>query len=234
MTVSVIIPSYNAAKWLPRAIRSVLAQSRPAGELIVVDDGSTDDTEAVCRSYGERVTYIRRENGGLAAARNTGIAVASGDWFLFLDADDALYSQALSVLSKTAEGSKAGVVYGFVLQRRGSPLEARLNGLPYAVGAPPAPAKAQFWWTGISTAGSALVSRWLNEAVGGFDENFRQVEDCEYWLRCGVTASFAHCDQIVLDKSVLPFVAGPARGRKHLVPPAASTKVPSLVPPSRN
>ena len=142
MTISVVIPSYNGARYLPRAIESAIGQSRSPEELIVVDDGSTDDTEVVCRSYGDRIAYLHRDNGGLAAARNTGIAAASGDWFLFLDADDALYPHALSVLSKTAETSNAGVVYGFVLQRRASSLEARLSGLPYAVGSPPAPAKA--------------------------------------------------------------------------------------------
>ena len=201
MTISVVIPSYNCAALLPRAIESVLAQSRPADELIVVDDGSTDDTAAACGAFGSAVRYVQRPNGGLAAARNTGIAASTGDWFLFLDADDTLYSHALATLAATARTGEAGVVYGFVLQRRASPLETRLHSLPYAAGSPPQPAKAQFWWTAISTAGCALISRSLNEEAGGFDENFRQVEDCEYWLRCGVLASFAHCDQIVLDKT---------------------------------
>lgn len=206
MTISVIIPAFNAAKWLPAAIASVRAQTRPADEMLVVDDGSTDETEAVCRAAGART--VRQENGGLAAARNTGVAATSGDWMLFLDADDVLLPDALASLSATAAASSAGVVYGFVLQRRALAIEARLHGLPYAVGTPPAPAKAHFWWTPIPTAGAALIRRSLNAEVGGFDENFRQVEDAEYWLRCGVTAAFAHCDRVVLDKTYTPTSLG--------------------------
>lgn len=213
MTISVIIPSYNSARLLPRSIESVLAQTRPAVEVIVVDDGSTDDTAEVCRTYAGRVRYVFRENGGLSAARNTALTLSQGNWFLSLDADDMLYPQALAALAGTAEKTDAGVVYGFVLQRREAAVEARLASLPYAVGVPPEPARAQFWWTAINTAGSALVRRSLNEEVGGFDESFRQVEDCEYWLRCGVTASFAHCDQIVLDKSFSPSSLGQQHAR---------------------
>lgn len=208
MTISVIIPAFNAARWLPSAVASVLAQTRPADELLVVDDGSTDGTGEVCRGFGGRVRTVRRENGGLAAARNTGAAATTGEWMLFLDADDTLLPDALASLSATASASAAGVVYGFVLQRRALATEARLHGLPYAVGDPPAPAKAHFWWTPIPTAGSALIRRSLNDEVGGFDENFRQVEDAEYWLRCGVTAPFAHCDRVVLDKTYTPTSLG--------------------------
>jgi glycosyltransferase involved in cell wall biosynthesis len=208
MTISVIIPSYNAARLLPNAVDSVLRQTRPADEVIVVDDGSTDDTAEVCRGLDRRVRYIRRENGGLSAARNTGLAASTGEWFLSLDADDVLYPQALQALSEKADSCEAGVVYGYVLQRREPAVETRIASQAYAVGLPPDPARAQFWWTAINTAGCALVRRSLNDDVGGFDEHFRQVEDCEYWLRCGVISPFAHCDQIVLDKSYSPSSLG--------------------------
>jgi len=204
MKISVVIPAYNASKWLSGAVASVCSQSRPADEILVVDDGSTDATADLCRMLPAGVRSVRRENGGLSAARNTGVAGTTGDWLLFLDADDVLVPGALAALARTAEASGAGVVYGFVLQRLGEATKTRLHGIPYAVGAPPAPAKAHFWWTPIPTAGAALVRRSLNDAVGGFDENFRQVEDAEYWLRCGVSAPFAHCDAVVLDKSCSP------------------------------
>ena len=208
MTISVIIPAYNAAKWLGAAVASVRGQTRPADEIIIVDDGSSDGTDLLCREFGSDVRYVRRENGGLAAARNTGVEASSGEWLLFLDADDVLQSNALYDLLRTAEASDAGVVYGFVLQRQADPTEARLHGRPYAIGMPPAPAKAHFWWTPIPTAGCALIRRSLNKKVGGFDENFRQVEDAEYWLRCGVTAAFAHCNTVVLDKTYTPTSLG--------------------------
>ena len=208
MTISVIIPAFNAAHWLPAAVASVRAQTRAADEIVIVDDGSSDGTRELCRTFDKGVRYVTRENGGLSAARNTGVAATTGEWMLFLDADDVLLPDALASLSATAASSSAGVVYGFVLQRRALATETRLHGLPYAVGDPPAPAKAHFWWTPIPTAGAALIRRSLNDEVGGFDENFRQVEDAEYWLRCGVTAAFAHCDRVVLDKTYTPTSLG--------------------------
>ena len=86
--VSVVIPSYNSADVLPDAIASILTQTRPADEIIVVDDGSNDDTAAVCARFGEKVQYIRQENRLASIARNTGIAASKGDWLAFLDADD--------------------------------------------------------------------------------------------------------------------------------------------------
>jgi len=206
MKIGVVIPAYNAAKWLPHSVASVRAQLRQPDEFLVVDDGSTDDTREVCRHLG--VPCVRRENGGLAAARNTGFSVTDSEWMLFLDADDALYPHSLGCLSEAAEKSDAGVVYGYVLQRQALATETRLHSMPYAVGDPPAPARAHFWWTAVSTAGSALIRRSLDREIGGFDESFRQVEDADYWLRCGVTAPFAHCGQIVLDKTFIPSSLG--------------------------
>ena len=85
---SVVIPAFNAAATLARAIESVLAQSWPAYEIIVIDDGSTDATAAVARQFGGAVRLIRQHNSGVAAARNAGAAAARGDWLAFLDADD--------------------------------------------------------------------------------------------------------------------------------------------------
>jgi glycosyltransferase involved in cell wall biosynthesis len=89
-SVSVVVPTYNRENEICRAIDSVLAQTRPADEIIVVDDGSTDETESVIRSqYNGRVRYIRQENKGVAAARNNGIWSANHDLVAFLDSDDA-------------------------------------------------------------------------------------------------------------------------------------------------
>ncbi|HEX7972169.1 MAG TPA: glycosyltransferase family A protein [Thiobacillus sp.] len=85
---SVVIPAYNAAATLARAIESVRAQSWPAHEIIVVDDGSTDATAEVARRFGDAVRLIRQQNSGVSVARNAGAAAATGDWLAFLDADD--------------------------------------------------------------------------------------------------------------------------------------------------
>jgi cellulose synthase/poly-beta-1,6-N-acetylglucosamine synthase-like glycosyltransferase len=88
ITISVVIPAYNAEKYIGRAIDSVLAQTRPAEEIIVVDDGSTDGTAGIVRSFGGKVAFIQQRNAGASVARNSGIEAAKSDWIAFLDADD--------------------------------------------------------------------------------------------------------------------------------------------------
>ncbi len=85
---SIIIPAFNAAATLARAIDSVLSQTWPAHEIIVVDDGSSDDTASIVSGYGDRVRLIRQANSGVSTARNAGAVAATGDWLAFLDADD--------------------------------------------------------------------------------------------------------------------------------------------------
>jgi len=100
MKISAIIPAYNAEKTIGRAIKSVLAQTRPADEIIVVDDGSTDATAAAVRSFGDRVILIQQPNAGVSVARNTGIKAAAGDWIAFLDADDEWLPEKLKLQSE--------------------------------------------------------------------------------------------------------------------------------------
>lgn len=94
--VSVIIPSYNHGHYLRSAIQSVLDQTYKNTEIIVVDDGSTDDTATICRQY-ERLRYVRTERVGPSAARNIGVSYSSGNFLLFLDADDLLYPNAIEL-----------------------------------------------------------------------------------------------------------------------------------------
>jgi len=96
--VSVIIPAYNPGAMLRRSLDSVLAQTWRDFELIVVDDGSTDDTAAICAEYTERIRYIRQPNRGVSTARNHGLRLAQGVYVAFLDADDAWKPEFLSVL----------------------------------------------------------------------------------------------------------------------------------------
>ena len=92
-TISVIIPAYNVAPWLPRCLDSILAQTYPKLEIIVVDDGSADNTRQVMEDYAARDARIRpifKENGGVTSARLAGVAAATGEWVGFADGDDAI------------------------------------------------------------------------------------------------------------------------------------------------
>src|ERR671911_2120937 len=100
--VSVVIPCYNQAHFLGEAIESVLAQSYPRFEIIVVDDGSTDDTSKVAARY-PGVRYVYQNNQGVSAARNSGLARSEGEYVVFLDADDRLLPEALETGLKCLE-----------------------------------------------------------------------------------------------------------------------------------
>lgn len=112
--VSIIIPCYNAAPWLPEAIDSALAQTHPNREIIVIDDGSTDDSLAVATAYtGRGVQVYAQFNRGAARARNHGLAVASGEFVQFLDADDVLAPDKIAVqLARLADSPPGSVASG--------------------------------------------------------------------------------------------------------------------------
>jgi glycosyltransferase involved in cell wall biosynthesis len=100
--VSVIIPTYNREKFVVKAIRSVLNQSFRDYEIIVVDDGSKDNTNESLKKYGDSIRYIYQDNSGVSAARNTGVKSAVGEWLAFLDSDDEWTSEYLSEQIKRA------------------------------------------------------------------------------------------------------------------------------------
>ena len=110
--VSVIVPTFNRARYLGQAIDSTLQQTFEAHEIIVVDDGSTDETAEVVAKYGDRVRYLRTSNGGVAHARNVGMSVASGDYLTFLDSDDLLYPYMLELETRLLDRHPdVGLVY---------------------------------------------------------------------------------------------------------------------------
>ncbi|NLW84235.1 MAG: glycosyltransferase family 2 protein [Phycisphaerae bacterium] len=95
--VSIIIPTYNRATYVTMAIDSVLTQTYTDYEIIVVDDGSTDNTQEVLRPYMDKIHYIFQSNKGVSAARNTGIRAATGEWIAFLDSDDCFHKDKLAI-----------------------------------------------------------------------------------------------------------------------------------------
>jgi len=114
-TVSVLIPTYNYARYLPQAIDSALAQTVPPLEIVVADDGSTDDTAAVLARYGGAVKYRRFDHVGVYAIRQAMLAELLGDWFLNLDADDWIdpdfLEQALAIVARSARDASLAFVY---------------------------------------------------------------------------------------------------------------------------
>ncbi len=170
--ISVVIPAYNAAGCVGRAIRSALAQTVPAAEIVVVDDGSTDDTGAVVESFGAAVRLIRRENGGPAAARNTGVKAATGDWLALLDADDTWRTDKLAQQLPFLVDPAVGIVHARKTLSRG-------------VEIPPYIDFDLLWARNCIINSSAVVRRSCYDEIGGFDENRRLlgVEDYNFWLR---------------------------------------------------
>ena len=179
--VSVIIPTCDHAHYLPESIGSTLAQSYRHFELIVIDDGSRDDTHAVVQRCNDgSIRYIKQRNRGLAAARNRGLSEARGEFAAFLDADDRLLPDHLRV-SVAAFGDNAGVA--FVCG------DLRTFGFPHDFDhvhvCAPAPDHFASLLRGcfIVNVGVCLFRRSALLAVGGFDETRRACEDWDLFLR---------------------------------------------------
>jgi Glycosyltransferases involved in cell wall biogenesis len=124
--VSVVVPTYNRAQLLPRALQSALSQTHATLEIIVVDDGSTDSTREVVGRIADadsRVRYVHQANQGLAGARNTGIATAQGDYVTFLDSDDELCPDHVALRAEYLDENPATMmVHGGLEVVNGSPM----------------------------------------------------------------------------------------------------------------
>ncbi len=179
--VSIIIPAYNAAQTLERAVQSVLSQDYGPMEIIVVDDGSTDGTVDVVRGYGEKVRLIQQENRGAGAARNRGVAKARGEYIAFLDADDEYLPGRLrkGIEPMLADDCVAithcqcilcypdehRVVDGVRFKQMALFLSELLVDPLYA------------------TTPGVTMRRSVFEKSGGFDESFLTREDHDLWMR---------------------------------------------------
>lgn len=185
MLISVIIPAYNQGQYLRQAIESVLNQTCQDFEIIVVDDGSTDDTQQAARSFDDpRLSYVYQSNRGLSAARNTGIRKSSGELITFLDSDDLFLPQKLEILSAELERRhELGFVAGQAV-----PIDENGEKVGQIISVPiPEPSVRLLLWNPLHV-GSTLVRREWLDCAGYFDENLRAYEDWDMWLRlarCG-------------------------------------------------
>lgn len=184
--VSVIIPTYNRAALLGDAIESVLAQQHPDIEIIVADDGSTDETSAVASQYGDKIRYLALPHRGQPAApRNSGLAVATGDFIAFLDSDDLYLPNKLALQLPVIEANPhVGVVYSnghFFIDQPDQPTGTVQDGLPTPSGAIFGDLlRGNFLSTPV-----VLIRRSVLQKVGNFNEDqaLMPVEDYELWLR---------------------------------------------------
>lgn len=199
--VSAIVPSYNRADFLAETIGCLLAQTTPPHEIIVVDDGSTDETPAVVSTFGARVRYVRIENSGAPVARNVGAALATGDWLWFCDSDDLWrpeYLDRCRAVAGTAPYPE--LVFGnFRLVRDGAWEEtAKFSTAPAgfwdALPRQPAPGGAILTEPLVGAIltfqpvfhSTLMMTRAFFDAVGGYDPRFARTgsEDFEFILRC--------------------------------------------------
>jgi glycosyltransferase involved in cell wall biosynthesis len=191
-TISVIIPTYNRADLIGQALESALAQTYPADEIIVVDDGSTDDTEQVVAQYAGRVRYMRQVNAGPSAARNRGIQASSGDFIALLDSDDLWVKDRLErQLSALTLHPDLDFIFGleakFNSANQTAPPEINhhdyfecLNSIECVISDPLEVLLKENFFVATS---SVLFRRGCIDKVGLLDVSVRLAEDYEYWLR---------------------------------------------------
>jgi glycosyltransferase involved in cell wall biosynthesis len=181
--VSVVIPTYNRAQVLGRAIRSVVVQTFPDWELIVVDDGSADDTEGIVRAFRDpRMRYVRHDrNRGQSAAENTGIAASRGSYVSFLDSDDEWLPRKLAseVALFESAGERIGLVYTgkMLVDEHGRVLKVRI---PRAEGRV---YQKLLEWDFIGSPSRVSVRKNILAAAGEFDETLRNSQDWDLWVR---------------------------------------------------
>lgn len=190
--VTVIVPTYNCARFLPEALNSILAQQYPNLEIIVVDDGSSDGSADIAETYGSPVRVIRQENQGPAAARNRAAKEAKGEYFAFLDGDDIWLPEKLKVqVEHLLAHPEIGVVYGgfqrWIMDKNG--IYPQAKDVPVIKPNEELDKSLSGWiyhhmlldnYIHIITA---VIPRKLFENLGGMDETLRVGEDYDFWLR---------------------------------------------------
>ncbi len=182
--ITAVIPTYNAARFVVEAVESALDQRDVNVEVIVVDDGSTDDTENRLAPFRDRIKYIQQKNSGPSVARNRGIREAHGDFIAFLDADDRWLphksARQLDIFSKNA---KAGLVHSDIFvyhqatgeQKTGMASRTTFTGRCYT----------QIFWGHCVVPSASMIRKSVFDKVGLFDESIRgpSFEDQDLWLR---------------------------------------------------
>lgn len=204
MSISVVIPAYNAASFIEETLESVLKQTLPPSEVLVIDDGSTDETAKVAERFAPAVRVIRRPNSRAAATRNFGVETATSEWVAFVDADDIWEPNKLErQMAELREHPEADICYtGRVLRLQ----EGEKSRLGPTVQVPPASNIREALFKGTTfLPSSVVIRRSVFLAVGGYDTSFKYVEDWDLWMRLlhsGV--KFASCPEPLVQYRIHP------------------------------
>lgn len=189
---SIIIPSYNSGAYLREAIDSALNQVDVDFELIVVNDGSTDNTDDIIDQYGSEIKYIKQDNQGLSGARNSGAKYAEGDVLAFLDADDTWHPKKLKYQNeKLTEGYPVVYTNRFNFGDVGDLPKIQSDVTPMREG--------DIWFDllhgNIITASSSIINKDLFETFNGFREDLRSCEDWYLWIQVSESNLFGYCPE---------------------------------------
>lgn len=202
MLVSAVIPAFNAGRFVGEAIDSVLGQTYPQVECIVVDDGSTDQTAEVVQRYGDRVRLVRQRNAGVSVARNNGAAAGSGGFVAFLDADDRWYPAKLERQLTALRGATAQTMTVCAVRtvdEAGAPLGDRTWNCPSGL------LRALIMFDGartISCSSTALIPRALFESIGGFERELSMSADLDLLIRIARRGEIAIVNEPLVDYRV--------------------------------
>ena len=193
--ISVIVPTYDYGRFIGDSIRSVLEQTYTSYEIIVIDDGSSDETTSVLQQFDGRIRYVYQENRGPSAARNLGIKIARGEYISFLDADDLWTPNKLELqLSDINSHPDIGMVFSdcqtFTAETivKTSFLAGKSIDMNMISQKPISQAFMKLLLDNFITTSSVMVRKECFEKIGLFNESLRSVEDRDLWLR--ISASF--------------------------------------------
>ncbi|MGB7218699.1 MAG: glycosyltransferase family A protein [Vicinamibacterales bacterium] len=191
--ITAVIPTFNRARLLGRAIESVLNQTAPPSQVIVVDDGSSDNTAQICRTYAGRIEYVFQENAGVSAARNLGIHLARSPWVAFLDSDDHWNGWHLQRMTAAiSETAGEAAFYFSDMQLPDAEGGGTLwKSIGFRPGAPHHLVRDASAWALMkrqpTMLQSSVISRQALERIGGFDVRFRLLlEDAHLFCRLGI------------------------------------------------